>query len=233
MIYSHYKNCPAILIKDCPPHPFEFLNEQEKQLEIFAGKRRLDLYNFLVFNLSMNGLLPFGGQVVSSQKLETGGVKVVTENALVCFFDCDNISEISPEVSGEKKVVLDWINVRSGLKHDFDTLSSNADFVSNIYFYPSDRIDGSEASNLKDLAVVSYMTDKEILDSNYSQFCVRMRAAEIMKEAGIRGPKNGVGPNGQRHRPLLLENYKREVYPLVKSKIEIPQAVSTLPVVYL
>lgn len=233
MVYSHYKNCPAILTKDCPPHPFELLGKQEKQLEFFAGERKLDLYNFLVFNLSMNGLLPFGGQVANFERLESGGIKVVTENTLVCHLDSDNIAEIYPEVSDKKKVVLDWINVRSGLKHDFDTLSSGTDIVSNIYFYPSDRIDGSEASNLKDMAAVSYMTDEEILDSNYSQFYVRMRAAEIMKEAGIRGPKNGIGPSGQRHRPLLLENYKREVYPLVKSKIEIPQAVSTLPVVYL
>ena len=60
-----------------------------------------------------------------------------------------------------------------------------------------------------------------------------MRAAEMMKEAGIRGPKNGMGASGQRYRPLVLENHKREVHLLTKSKLEIPKAVSISPVVYL
>ena len=128
---------------------------------------------------------------------------------------------------------MDWINVRSGLRHEHRRIESTSDFANCILFYPSERIDGSTASNLKDAVVISSMTEGQILDSNYSPFYVRMRAAEMMKEAGIRGPKNGGGANGQRYRPLVLENHKREVHLLTKSKLEIPKAVSISPVVYL
>ncbi len=232
LVYSFYRNCPVILTKDLPPHPFEVLQDEEAQLSCHVGENKLELYNFLIFNLSMNGLLPFGGQVAKTEEKE-GGLYVVSKNALSCLFVTPVLKKIQPQVHEEKKVVVDWINVRSGLRHEYECIENTSDFAKYILFYPSKRIDGSAASNLKDLAVVSHMADEEILDSNYSQFHVRMKVAEIMKEAGIRGPKNGVGPSGQRYRPLLLENYKREVFPLVISKIEIPPIASTLPVVYL
>ena len=180
----------------------------------------------------MNGLLPFAGQVASTEQLDDG-LKVIMKNTLVCFFKTLKITTRHPCTSPDKKIVLDWINVKSGLKHEHERIESTSDVAKCIHFYPSDRIDGSAASNLKDLVVISHMSEEQILDSNYSQFYVRMKAAEIMKDAGIRGPKNGVGPSGQRYRPLLLENHKREVYPLVTSKIEVPQAASTLQVAYL
>lgn len=232
LLYAYHNRCPAIITENSPPHPFDLLHEEEKSLENLAGNRKLDLYNFLIFNLSMNGLLPFAGQIVSTEKLK-GGLRVVIDNTLVCFFSAAKITKRNPCVSPDKKIVLDWINVRSGLRHEHKILKNTSNIANCIHFFPSERIDGSASSNLKDLAVLSYMTNEEILDSNYSQFHVRMRTAEIMRDAGIRGPKNGIGRNGQRYRPLLLENYKREVYPLVTSKIEVPQLASTSQVVYL
>ena len=77
------------------------------------------------------------------------------------------------------------------------------------------------------------MSEEQILDSNYSPFYVRMKAAQIMKEHGIRGPKNGMSPSGQKYRPLVLETSKREVYPLVRSKLEVPETASISQVAYL
>ena len=232
LVYSFYTGCPLVLTKNIAPHPFDFLCSQEMQLEPLAGTRKLDLYNFLIFNLSMDGLLPFGGQIASFERADVG-LKVSTQNAMTCLFKADKINEIYPKVDPSKKIVLDWINVRSGLRHDHNRIESNSDFANCIIFYPSERIDGSTTSNLKDAVVVSHMTEEQILDSKYSPFYVRMRATEIMKEAGVRGPKNGIGKNGQRYRPLVLESCKREVHPLTKSKLEIPKAVSISPVVYL
>ena len=232
LVYSFYTGCPLILTESIAPHPFEFLSLQEMQLEPLAGIKKLDLYNFLIFNLSMDGLLPFGGQVSSFERSDDG-LKVVTNNAMACFFRTSKVSEIYPDVDLTKKVVLDWISVRSGLRHDHERIENSSDFAKSIIFYPSNRIDGSASSNLKDAVAISYMTEEQILDANYSPFYVKMKAAEMMKDAGIRGPKNGIGPKGQRYRPLVLESQKREVHLLTKSKLEIPKAVSISPVVYL
>ena len=232
LVYSFYTGRPLVLTKSIAPHPFDFLSPQEMQLESLAGTRKLDLYNFLIFNLSMDGLLPFGGQIASYEKVESG-LEVVTQNAMTCFFKTQNVKQVHPHIDPSKKIVLDWINVRSGLRHEHASLNSDSDFVKHIVFYPSSRIDGSASSNLKDAIVISHMTEEQILDSNYSPFYVRMKVAEVMKEAGIRGPKNGIGPKGQRYRPLVLESFKREVHLLTKSKLEIPTEVSISPVVYL
>ena len=63
--------------------------------------------------------------------------------------------------------VIDWVNIRSGMVHEHDTLEdTESSFVNKIYFYPSERIDGNH--DKKDLVAVSYMNKKQIDSIEYS-----------------------------------------------------------------
>ena len=67
-------------------------------------------------------------------------------------------------------------------------MHSDGEFVKDIIFYPTDR---SDNRNLKDLVAVSYLTDEQINDFNYSDTMAKFKIIEMMKDAGIRGARNG------------------------------------------
>ena len=115
--------------------------------------------------------------------------------------------------------VYDWIDVRSGMNHPHDYIETGDDFVRELYFYPSDRIDGHHA-NRKDLVIASYMTEEQLNDIDYSDFYSRFKAEEVMKQAGIRGRANG-RRNGKRlFRSLKLEPSYREVFTVTRDIYE-------------
>ena len=69
-----------------------------------------------------------------------------------------------------------------------------------MWFYPSDRIDGK--TSVKDVCVVSLLTNEQISDFNFSETMVRFKLLHEMQSAGLKGPSNGYGPNGK------LKHYK-------------------------
>ena len=235
LLVSFSESVPVILIDSLKPHPFDFLTNGEsfEHLGFPQGSRKLDLYNFLLFNLSVVGLAPFAGEVSSVRSTEIG-LDIITESNLVCNVRTSKVRKVEPEVCEQKKIVLDWINVRRGQKHDLCRIKTTSDFVNCVHFYPSERVDGAPASNLKDAVAISYMSDGETLKSNYSEFYVRMKVKALMESEGVRGPKNGKDPKNpdrQKYHSILLESHKREVYPLVTSSIKVPEIYSISPVV--
>jgi hypothetical protein len=113
-----------------------------------------------------------------------------------------------PEILGYR--TLDWFDVRSGMKHDYNYLLDDSEFCKKIHFYLSWRIDGNY--DRKDLVCESYLTEEQLNDVNYSDSISRLKVLNMMKEAGIRGTGNGVG----RWLPIKLELWKREIYPINK-----------------
>ena len=94
--------------------------------------------------------------------------------------------------------------------HDKEHISTDDDFVKDIYFYPTDRLDGNHSS-IKDLVTVSYMIKKQIKDFNYSDTYARFKTEKILKENGITGRKNGFQNGKQITYTLRLEVIKREL----------------------
>ena len=64
-----------------------------------------------------------------------------------------------------------------------------------MWFYPSDRIDGK--TSIKDVCVVSLLTEEQIADFNYSETMARFKLLHEMETRGLKGPTNGYGPNGK------------------------------------
>ena len=95
----------------------------------------------------------------------------------------------------DKYVCYDWIAFNRGGKHQVDYIKTQDDFVQEIWFYSSDRIDGNTL--VKDARAVSYLTQQELSDFNYSETMARFKVVNEMEERGMKGKFNGYGPNGK------------------------------------
>ena len=126
------------------------------------------LFEKLLFMLSLSGNLPLSDKI-SSMDLEEEPIKIITRNnrliKIVCkeilVFDDAGIKGLTLEERADKIYkVIDWINVRSGTVHKFDYFSTEDDFVKEVFFYPSDRIDGNH--DKKDIVAISHLTEEQV-----------------------------------------------------------------------
>ena len=146
--------------------------------------------------LSISGQVPFGDKV-KSIRIEDK-IKIITKKTnefdfnKVRIFDDIEVRGISKESEAKERpyVVYDWINVHSGATHGLHFLDDVAgSVIEEIIFYPSDRIDGNH--NKKDVVCISKMTEDELNDYRFSDTYIRFEVEKLMKEAGIRGTRNG------------------------------------------
>ena len=106
------------------------------------------------------------------------------------------------------------------MKHPHDIIrpAKDKNFVSHIYFYPSERISGNH--DLKDACAVSYLSEEQLTLLEYSELMSRFETELLMLEHGIEGSGNGTG----RTLPLKLESSHREVFPLLSNRHrELPE----------
>ena len=92
-------------------------------------------------------------------------------------------------------VCYDWIAFNRGGKHQVDYMKTQDDFVREIWFYSSDRIDGNTL--VKDACAVSHLTQQELDDFDYSETMARFKVVNEMESRGMKGKFNGYGPNGK------------------------------------
>ena len=89
----------------------------------------------------------------------------------------------------------DYIAFHKGGKHEIDYIPTDDDFVGEIWFYSSDRIDGD--TGVKDACVVSSLTEEEFHNPDFSETISRFKMEKILYDHGFRGPLNGYGPNSK------------------------------------
>ena len=206
ILYAYNNRLPIVYIEPRLSHEFEEapLNRAEQQQ--------------LLYKLSLAGKVPFGGSVTSirlsegNMLLSIDDIRTVTAefNRAIVY---DEQGIIGPEClphQGENKYeVLDWFSVRSGTQHTQDRIETDSEFVKYIHFYPSERIDGDH--DKKDLVAVSFMTESQLADTEYTEVYVKFKVLDAMRKAGIRGPKNGFDQQGRpKHRPLKIQSVERE-----------------------
>jgi len=127
------------------------------------------------------------------------------DDRLLCYNSYAKIAEIQfedavviiPPPSLEKKpyVCYDWVAFNRGGKHEIDYIETQDDFVHQIWFYPSDRIDGN--TGVKDACLVSHLTAEEVESFDYSETMARFKMLHEMKNRGMRGLYNGLSPTGK------------------------------------
>jgi len=184
------------------------------------GSYKRDIRNILIYDMSLQGRVPYGDTVASLTIDQTENKISVFKNfsrvnfsrfSNLRIFDLNNINGIEYDpvtVVGNR--VFDWFDVRSGMKHKYDALTDESNFCRNIHFYLSWRIDGNH--DKKDLVCESWLNDEQLRDIDYSDSISRLKVIKMMQQAGIKGTGNGQG----RWLPIKIELWKREIFPVIE-----------------
>jgi hypothetical protein len=243
LLYCFLNNLPFVYVNIDPPHRFDHF-KPEQDLSFFGlenkshtlasptsnkviGSYKDILWEKLYFYLTLSGLNPVADKA-SSIKVGDKELKVFTHKArmakinfeeLIIFTD-DGVSGLpTPAQLPEKKYkVYDWFDVRSGMKHHHDYIEDDTEFVSEILFYPTDRVDGNQV--YKDAVSISYLTEKQLNSFDYSDINARFKTLKMMKGAGIRGARNGrdmLNKSRYKYYAVRIENSIREIQSLGKT----------------
>ena len=214
VLYSRENNLPLLLNSYNPPCRFKGSD--------------IDIYQEILSSLAMSNNVPISDKI-QSIKIEDGFVKIITTRNLMVkvyfeeliVFDDDKVSGLEEprETINENEIkVIHWITVKSGCKHSVDYLETEDKFVSKVYFYKSERFGGDH--DFKDVATISYLKEDEIDDIEHSDIYVKYKVKKLMKEAGIRGTRNGKdvdNPEKFKYYDIKLDVTRREITKLRKN----------------
>ena len=220
LLYAFTEKLPLVYTSPRKPFRFDYLDAsvdlscikldvEPQRLFTFDGDKKVGtpkhlLWERLLFLLGLQGQNPLSnlahsvrydgeGQLTFSDKY----AKLIDIKFDECVYfgddSCDQILKINLDY--DKYVCYDWIAFNRGGKHQVDYIKTQDDFVQEIWFYSSDRIDGNTL--VKDACAVSYLTQQELSDFNYSETMARFKVVNEMEERGMKGKFNGYGPNGK------------------------------------
>ena len=183
----------------------EFLKikKSSKSLTTLKGERKVGiskelLWERLLFLQSLMGNVPLsdlchtmrydGNRVVCSNEYS----KIFEFNFKECtYFDDESAHGfVSKNTLDEASYLCyDYIAFNSGGKHEIDYIHTGDDFVSEIWFYPSDRIDGNTL--VRDACAVSKLTRSQMANFDYSETMARFKTIHEMESRGMKGKFNG------------------------------------------
>lgn len=191
-----------------------------------------ELWELLIFVLSLSGQLPMADKT-SSISIQDDILKATTSRSRMARFkfkklfvyDDAGVSGLPllKESTKYPSRILDWFDVRSGMEHDHEILTSDQDFVKEIIFYPSERMGSQKKRIRKDLVAVSYLSEDQLLNFDYSSTMARFKITQMMKDAGIKGARNGrdtTNPELYRYYSVKIESVDRETEHSVENKYE-------------
>ena len=224
-IYAFYTGHPVIGFGTSAPKIFDEIDKVDYGSYGFGKgetELQIELWHRLYMILSMGGQLPFADNVSSIRLDENRTLTVTTKNRsrvtkvshdCLWFFDDHGVVGLpSVHIPCVQYRITDWFNVRSGMRHAHQRiLTPDDNLVREIYFYPSERIDGHHPDK-KDLCAISYLDEEQIDQFEYSSTYAKFKILDTMKSYGIRGASNGTCPKygTSKHYALKIEFDKRE-----------------------
>jgi hypothetical protein len=177
------------------------------------------LWERLLFLLSLDGKAPLSNMCHS---IRYDGKSAVCSNeySKIMEFKFDRCHYYGDESSlgfiKEKPLALDdytcydYIAFNKGGKHEIDYIKTEDKWVSEIWFYPSDRIDG--ATSVKDACVVSRLSKAQLTMFEYSETMTRFKLVSEMESRGMKGVFNGYTTSGKpKHYKFKTTHTRREV----------------------
>jgi len=245
VVFAFNNDYPIFFTRPERPFRFDYLDPavdlsclkiplEEKTLTTFEGGKPIGiakeaLWERLLFLLSLNGAAPLANFCTSMRwdgsllSCSSEYNRVLNISFNMCYFFGDKGCQ---KLVDYKKVennflVYDWIAFNSGGKHDVDFMQTEDTFVSKIWFYPSDRIDGNTV--IKDACAVSLLNEEQILNFDYSETMARFKTVFEMESRGMKGLLASYGPNGN------PKHYKFKTSTIVRQKsiAESPQWIET------
>lgn len=172
--------------------------------EVVVGLPKTYLWERMMFLLSLDSKVPLSNLCTSMRRRDNKIVcsneysKIAEINFKTCHFFYDsNASNFVNEktLATDKYICYDWIAINRGGKQNIDLIETGDQLAREMWFYPSDRIDGKTL--IKDVCSVSLLTQEEMRDFNYSQTMAKFKLIHEMESRGLKGPSNGYGPNGK------------------------------------
>jgi hypothetical protein len=234
LAYAYLNNCKVFFTKPELPFRFGYLGVEEQPLDtpidtktlktfdrtMEVGTPKQILWDRLYFVLSLNGQIPLsnlchtlrydGRSLVCSNEYS----KIFEAEFERCYYFGDNNAEgiiRKKTLDEDTYLCYDHIAFNSGGKHEIDFIHTSDDFISEIWFYSSDRIDGN--TPVRDACAVSKLTESQLRDFDYSETMARFKVLKIMKDNGMRGKQNGYTEKGTpRHYDFRTSSIRRETY---------------------
>ena len=232
LAYAYVHDYPVFFTKPEPPFRFDYLapnhtpvglvsqskilNSCNNQIEVGLPKQLL--WDRLLFLLSLNGKVPLSNLC---HKIRYDGVSMVCSNEYSKIFEasfdnCHYFGDLhaagfvkQKSLDEDTYLCYDHIAFNSGGKHEIDFIYTGDDFVSEIWFYSSDRIDGN--TPVRDACAVSKLTESQLRDFDYSETMARFKVLKIMKDNGMRGKLSGYTKKGTpRHYDFRTTSIRRE-----------------------
>ena len=219
-LYAFSNGYPLFFTDALRPFRFDYLDPDidlaclkiptcNKSLTTPQGIKRVGtpkevLWERMLFLMSLDGLLPVSNLC---QSIRYDGERMVCANEYskileLQFKECVYLGDTGTTGWKDKKVVVnpsyicyDYIEFNRGGKHAVDYIKTADPFVSEIWFYPSDRIDGATA--VKDACVVSHLSEEQLKHFDHSETMARFKMISEMESRGMKGLFNGYGPTGQ------------------------------------
>ena len=206
---------------------------------VIVGIPKIFLWERMLFLLSLNSNAILSNLCTSLRKKndkiicynEYAKIAEVKFNTCYYFHDLNSTGFVNEKIlASDKYICYDWIAINRGGKQEIDLIETNDNFTKEMWFYPSDRIDGRTL--VKDVCAVSILTEQQINDFNYSQTMARFKLIHEMETRGMKGPSNGYGPNGKlKHYKIRATSTNRSIRKLKHksvpkaSNIKIPQII--------
>lgn len=180
----------------------------------------LDIWSNLVMDLALKGML-LNNKKIENIRLDSSDCVFIesgASKAAVTFEKCYVFDTKKLNCKNDIKkhneplyTVYDWIDTRSCSFHELSYMKFKDDFVNELYFYESNRVDGK--TKVKDIVAVSNLSKDQLNDFNYSDTMARFKITSIMESHGIKGARSGYQKDGKIKRSSIkIEPRKREAF---------------------
>ncbi len=210
LLFAYVNNYPTLFTKPIPPFRFDYLSTKldlsrlkipfnNLTLKSFdakmqVGTQKVLLWERLLFLQSLKGNLI---STRDTHSLRFSDDKIIVSNEYskimdLAFERCYYYGDLGAvgfvektNVDASTYICYDHIAFNSGGKHEIDYIRTGEDFVSEIWFYGSDRIDGN--TPVRDACAVSTLTEQQLLDFDHSETMARFKTIHEMESRGMKG----------------------------------------------
>lgn len=230
LLYSYLNNIPVFCGTLKPPKEFEYssveddysflkienrlktinVNEEER----LVGIPKIEIWNTLVFLLSIAGLMPYANEI-DSIRIEDELIKITTQNSRlylieaknILIFDDENVEGLGvPSQVDNDYVVYDWLIAYSMTPHKYDLLTTQYDFAKEIWFVPA-----MSKVRWKDICIVSYAKSMIQIQNDLTDYILTFTLKDVFKQNKIKGCSNGLRNGKQRFLNVKYEFSYREI----------------------
>ena len=235
LLYSYLNDYPTITNKQFIDNSFDFCHPElplgvigfDSNMRHFKttgdpvemGVSKAEIKSQLLLCLSLSGLL-MNSVAPNNIKIGEGRISYFTKSrkysttyTTAHIFNADNINGANIKKHNISYDVYDSIHIRSSNKNDIEYISTDDNFVNQIYIYPSER-NGTRKED-RDIMCKSILIREQLDSFDYSDTICRMKVATKMKDCGFTGSKVGItkrNSSEQYWRELSLVSAERNVY---------------------